>query len=259
MLADNEINRVLVVTAHPDDADFGAAGTVALFGDRGVEVTYLLVTDGDAGGNERTLDNTGMAELRRAEQTAAAKAVGVTDVRFLGHADGTVVPSLALRKDIARVIRQVRPDLVITHHPDRNYQFIAPSHPDHRAVGGSTLDAVYPDARNPYAFPELVKDEGLEAWTVREVWLMRRLHPQPLDGHHRGDRPQADGAAVACQPGGTRRGLRRLREEPLRRVGRTGRLRRRPLRGGLPNRHNGLTHPPGGQVVRGSAATTAPR
>ncbi|MEV6151215.1 PIG-L deacetylase family protein [Nonomuraea sp. NPDC052129] len=172
MLADNEINRVLVVTAHPDDADFGAAGTVALFGDRGVEVTYLLVTDGDAGGNERTLDNTGMAELRRAEQTAAAKAVGVTDLRFLGHADGTVVPSLALRKDIARVIRQVRPDLVITHHPDRNYQFIAPSHPDHRAVGGSTLDAVYPDARNPYAFPELVKDEGLDAWTVREVWLM---------------------------------------------------------------------------------------
>ncbi|WP_433512612.1 PIG-L deacetylase family protein [Nonomuraea sp. CA-143628] len=171
MLADNEINRVLVVTAHPDDADFGAAGTVALFGDRGVEVTYLLVTDGDAGGNERTLDNSGMAELRRAEQTAAAKAVGVTDVRFLGHADGTVVPSLALRKDIARVIRQVRPELVITHHPDRNYQFIAPSHPDHRAVGGSTLDAVYPDARNPYAFPELVKDEGLEAWTVREVWL----------------------------------------------------------------------------------------
>ncbi|MEU7741571.1 PIG-L deacetylase family protein [Nonomuraea sp. NPDC049158] len=172
MLADNEINRVLVVTAHPDDADFGAAGTVALFGDRGVEVTYLLVTDGDAGGNERTLDNTGMAELRRAEQTAAAKAVGVTDVRFLGHADGSVVPSLALRKDIARVIRQVRPDLVITHHPDRNYQFVAPSHPDHRAVGGSTLDAVYPDARNPYAFPELVKDEGLDAWTVREVWLM---------------------------------------------------------------------------------------
>jgi LmbE family N-acetylglucosaminyl deacetylase len=170
MPAESEINRVLVVSAHPDDADFGAAGTVAIFGDKGVEVTYLLVTDGDAGGNDRTLDNSGMAELRRAEQTAAAKAVGVTDVRFLGHADGTVVPSLELRRDIARVIRQVRPDLVITHHPDRNYQFIAPSHPDHRAVGGATLDAVYPDARNPYAFPELAA-EGLEAWTVREVWL----------------------------------------------------------------------------------------
>ncbi|MFC4111770.1 PIG-L deacetylase family protein [Nonomuraea zeae] len=171
MLPEAEINRVLVVTAHPDDADFGSAGSVALFADRGVEVTYLLVTDGDAGGNERTLDNSGMAELRRTEQLAAAKAVGVTDVRFLGHSDGQVVPSLELRRAIARVIRQVRPDLVITHHPDRNYQFIAPSHPDHRAVGGATLDAVYPDARNPYAFPELIKDEGLEAWTVREVWL----------------------------------------------------------------------------------------
>ena len=155
MLPEAEINRVLVVTAHPDDADFGSAGSVALFVDRGVEVTYLLVTDGDAGGNERTLDNSGMAELRRAEQRAAAKAVGVTDVRFLGYSDGQVVPSLELRRAIARVIRQVRPDLVITHHPDRNYQFIAPSHPDHRAVGGATLDAVYPDARNPYAFPEL--------------------------------------------------------------------------------------------------------
>ncbi|MCK2221417.1 PIG-L family deacetylase [Actinomadura sp. ATCC 31491] len=171
MLPEAEINRVLVVTAHPDDVDFGSAGSVALFADRGVEVTYLLVTDGDAGGNERTLDNTGMAELRRAEQRAAAKAVGVTDVRFLGYPDGQVVQSLELRRSIARVIRQVRPDLVLTHHPDRNYRFIAPSHPDHRAVGGATLDAVYPDARNPYAYPELLLEEGLEAWTVREVWL----------------------------------------------------------------------------------------
>ncbi|MEU6725165.1 PIG-L deacetylase family protein [Nonomuraea wenchangensis] len=171
MLPQAEINRVLYVTAHPDDVDFGAAGSAALFVDRGVEVTYLLVTDGDAGGNERTLDNTGMAELRRTEQRAAAKAVGVTDVRFLGYPDGQVVPSLELRRSIARVIRQVRPDLVVTHHPDRNYRFVAPSHPDHRAVGGAALDAVYPDARNPYAFPELLLEEGLEAWTVREVWL----------------------------------------------------------------------------------------
>jgi LmbE family N-acetylglucosaminyl deacetylase len=171
MLPENEINRVLVVSAHPDDVDFGAAGSVALFSDNGVAVTYLLVTDGDAGGNERVLDNSGMAELRRTEQAAAAKCVGVTDLRFLGYPDGAVVASLDLRKDIARVIRQVRPDLVITHHPDRNYEFIAPSHPDHRAVGGAALDAVYPDARNPYAFPELFTEEGLEAWIVREVWL----------------------------------------------------------------------------------------
>ncbi|MGV9775870.1 PIG-L deacetylase family protein [Streptosporangium sp. NPDC003464] len=171
MLSENEINRVLVVTAHPDDVDFAAAGTIARFTDRGVEVTYCVVTDGDAGGFDRELDNGGMAELRRTEQTNAAKIVGVTDVRFLGHRDGTVVQSLDLRRDITRVIRQVRPDLVITHTPERNYSFIAPSHPDHRAVGGSALDAVYPDARNPYTFPELLLQEGLEAWTVREVWL----------------------------------------------------------------------------------------
>ncbi|MEV7005622.1 PIG-L deacetylase family protein [Streptosporangium sp. NPDC051022] len=171
MLSENEISRVLVVTAHPDDVDFAAAGSIARFTDQGTEVTYCVVTDGDAGGFDRTLDNDGMAELRRSEQVNAAKAVGVTDVRFLGHRDGTVVPSLDLRRDIARVIRQVRPDLVITHTPERNYRFVAPSHPDHRAVGGATLDAVYPDARNPYAFPSLLLEEGLEAWTVREVWL----------------------------------------------------------------------------------------
>ncbi|MEV8633352.1 PIG-L deacetylase family protein [Streptosporangium sp. NPDC051023] len=171
MLSDNEINRVLVVTAHPDDVDFAAAGSIARFTDRGVEVTYCVVTDGDAGGFDRALDNGGMAELRRSEQVGAAKAVGVTDVRFLGYPDGTVVQSLDLRRDITRVIRQVRPDLVITHTPERNYRFVAPSHPDHRAVGGATLDAVYPDARNPYTFPSLLQEEGLEAWTVREVWL----------------------------------------------------------------------------------------
>ncbi|MER5319598.1 PIG-L deacetylase family protein [Streptosporangium roseum] len=171
MLSENEINRVLVVTAHPDDVDFAAAGSIAQFTDRGVEVTYCVVTDGDAGGFDRELDNGGMAELRRTEQTNAAKIVGVTDLRFLGYHDGTVVQSLDLRRDITRVIRQVRPDLVITHTPERNYGFIAPSHPDHRAVGGSALDAVYPDARNPYTFPSLLLEEGLEAWTVREVWL----------------------------------------------------------------------------------------
>ncbi|MER5422424.1 PIG-L deacetylase family protein [Streptosporangium roseum] len=171
MLSENEINRVLVVAAHPDDVDFAAAGSIAQFTDRGVEVTYCVVTDGDAGGFDRELDNGGMAELRRTEQTNAAKIVGVTDLRFLGYHDGTVVQSLDLRRDITRVIRQVRPDLVITHTPERNYGFIAPSHPDHRAVGGSALDAVYPDARNPYTFPSLLLEEGLEAWTVREVWL----------------------------------------------------------------------------------------
>lgn len=171
MLDDSEVGRVLVVMAHPDDVDFSSGGTVATFTDKGIEVVYCIATDGDAGGFDRMVDNGGMAELRRAEQAAAAACLGVTDIRFLGYSDGTVEPTIALRRDIARVIRQVRPDRVITSSPERNYARVGPSHPDHRAVGSATLDAVYPDARNPYAFPELLADEGLEAWTVREVWL----------------------------------------------------------------------------------------
>ncbi|GAA1009075.1 GlcNAc-PI de-N-acetylase [Acrocarpospora pleiomorpha] len=177
MLDPADIGKVLVVTAHPDDIDFGGAGTIAAFVDRGVEVVYLLATSGDAGGFDRTVNAEHMAEIRHAEQVAAAKQVGVTDVRNLGYPDGMLEPTLALRRDIARVIRQVRPDLVITSTPERNYARIGPSHPDHRAVGGATLDAVYPDARNPYAFPELLNDEGLEAWTVREVWLIGSPSP----------------------------------------------------------------------------------
>ncbi|WP_030451404.1 PIG-L deacetylase family protein [Herbidospora cretacea] len=172
MLDAAEIQTVLVVTAHPDDIDFGGAGTVASLTDRGVQVVYLLATSGDAGGFDRAVDGVGMAELRRAEQAAAAKHVGVADIRHLGYPDGAVEATLGLRKDIARVIRQVRPDLVITSTPERNYLRLGPSHPDHRAVGSATLDAVYPDARNPYAFPDLLAEEGLEAWTVREVWMI---------------------------------------------------------------------------------------
>nr|WP_225992918.1 PIG-L deacetylase family protein [Actinomadura rudentiformis] len=158
--------------AHPDDVDFGAAGTVAGWTDQEIEVVYLMVTDGDAGGFDDAVTRTEMASLRRDEQRAAAKCVGVEDVRFLGYPDGRVEATLALRRDLSRVIRQVRPDRVVMHSPERNYERIHPSHPDHRAVGSAALDAVYPDARNPYAFPELLADEGLAAWTVPEVWLV---------------------------------------------------------------------------------------
>jgi LmbE family N-acetylglucosaminyl deacetylase len=112
-----------------------------------------------------------MPALRRAEQIAAAKCVGVTDVRFLGYPDGRVEATLDLRRDLARVIRQVRPDRVVCPSPERNYARVGASHPDHRAVGSAALDAVYPDARNPFAFPELREREGLAPWKVREVWI----------------------------------------------------------------------------------------
>ncbi|MGE5287941.1 MAG: PIG-L deacetylase family protein [Micromonosporaceae bacterium] len=172
MLSDSEVHRILVVVAHPDDADFGAAGTVAIWTDAGIDVTYCVVTDGDAGGYDEAADRGDIAAIRRAEQTAAAKHVGVDDVRFLGYPDGRVEATLQLRRDLARVIRQVRPLRVVCPSPERNYARIGPSHPDHRAVGSAALDAVYPDARNPFAFPELISDEGLAAWTVPEVLLM---------------------------------------------------------------------------------------
>ena len=166
----DDVRRALAVMAHPDDVDFAAAGTIATWTDAGIEVAYLIVTDGDAGGFDDAVAREEIGPLRRAEQTAAAKCVGVSDVRFLGHPDGQVEAGLALRRDIARVIRQVRPDRVLIPSPERDYRRLAPSHPDHRAVGSAALDAVYPDARNPYAFPEL-RAEGLEAWVAREVWI----------------------------------------------------------------------------------------
>jgi LmbE family N-acetylglucosaminyl deacetylase len=171
VLADEEISRVLVIVAHPDDVDFGAAGTVARWTDAGMDVVYCIVTDGDAGGSDQSISRPDMATLRRYEQTEAAARVGVRDLRFLGYPDGRVEPTLGLRKDLARVIRQVRPDRVLCPSPERDYVRPGISHPDHRAVGSAALDAVYPDARNPFAFPDLLTEEGLEAWTVREVWI----------------------------------------------------------------------------------------
>ena len=164
------VERALCVLAHPDDVDFGSAGTVATWTAAGTEVVYCIVTDGDAGGFDDTPRHE-MGPLRQAEQRAAAAAVGVSDVRFLGYPDGRLEPTLELRRDISRVVRQVRPQRVLTSSPERFWERIGASHPDHMTVGESTLRAVYPDARNPFAFPELLGDEGLEAWTVSEVWL----------------------------------------------------------------------------------------
>jgi LmbE family N-acetylglucosaminyl deacetylase len=171
VLDDAAIERILVVTAHPDDVDFGAAGTVATWTKAGFAVTYCIVTNGDAGGFDPEVPRGDIAGIRQGEQRAAAAEVGVTDVRFLGYPDGRVTPSLELRRDISRVIRDVRPQRLLTQSPQRNYERIYASHPDHLATGEAALCAVYPDARNPFAHPELATD-GYEAWSVAETWLM---------------------------------------------------------------------------------------
>jgi LmbE family N-acetylglucosaminyl deacetylase len=171
-VADSEgIERILVVAAHPDDVDFGAAATVAHWVDEGHEVTYCIVTDGDAGGHDPTVPRSEIASIRRAEQTAAAKEVGVSELVWLGYPDGQVMVSLALRRDLARVIRQVRPRRVVCPWPARSWDRIFASHPDHMAVGEASMCAVYPDSRNPFAFPELAA-EGFDAHIVDEVWAM---------------------------------------------------------------------------------------
>lgn len=170
VLQPHEIERALVVTAHPDDVDFGAAGTVAMLTDAGAMVTYCLVTDGQAGGFDQTIPRPKMAEIRREEQTKAAAEVGVTDLVFLGVMDGEVVFDLELRREISRVIRQVRPQVVITQSPVIDINTVYGSHADHVATGQATWAAVYPDARNPFAFPELL-DAGLEPWAADEIWI----------------------------------------------------------------------------------------
>jgi LmbE family N-acetylglucosaminyl deacetylase len=179
------VERVLVITAHPDDVDFGAAGTVSVFTEQGVDVHYCIVTDGDAGGFDHSTPRADMASIRRAEQRAAAKEVGVSELHFLGYPDGRLEVSLDLRRDISRVIRAVRPERVLCQSPERNFDRIFASHPDHLAAGEAALCAVYPDARNPFTFTELL-DEGLEPWSVSEVWMMggsRANHPIDITDH----------------------------------------------------------------------------
>jgi LmbE family N-acetylglucosaminyl deacetylase len=167
-----DVERVLCVFAHPDDVDFAAAGTVAGWIDAGVEVGYLLVTRGDAGGFDEAVPREIIPGLREAEQRAAAAAVGVKQVEFLsGYADGTLAATLGLRRDIAAAIRRFKPDRVLANSPLRRWERIAgPAHPDHLAVGEAATAAIYPDARNPFAFPELLREQALVPWTVREIW-----------------------------------------------------------------------------------------
>ena len=171
MPTDDAIERILVVTAHPDDVDFGCAGSVAHWTDAGIEVSYCIATNGEAGGFDDSVPRPTMAEIRQAEQRVAAKVVGVTDLTFLGYPDGRLESTIELRREISRAIRRVRPQRVIGQSPERNYQRIYASHPDHLAAGDATIAAVYPDARNPFAHPELL-EEGFEPWSVPEIYLM---------------------------------------------------------------------------------------
>ncbi len=166
-----KFNSVLVVTAHPDDPDFGAGGSIAKLAKGGARVTYVIVTDGSQGGEDPKQKDSELVAIRQKEQRAAARVLGVKKVEFLGYKDGHLSPDLKLRHDIVRMIRKYKPELVITHIPGRVLDApMGGSHPDHLAVGEATMAAVYPDSRNPRAFRGLLK-EGLQPHEVKEVWI----------------------------------------------------------------------------------------
>ena len=170
-------SSVLVVMAHPDDAEFGCGGTIAKWAAAGKEVNYVLCTSGDKGSSDPNTNPYNLAKIRRVEQTNAAHALGAREVVFLSYEDGTLTNTLELRRDIVREIRRFRPDAVICQDPTMRFggnRYL--NHPDHRAAGDACLDAVYPSARDPHVFPELLV-EGFEPHKVREVFMSTMQSP----------------------------------------------------------------------------------
>jgi LmbE family N-acetylglucosaminyl deacetylase len=163
--------RFMVIVAHPDDADFGPAATASSWIDSGSVGRLICCTSGDQGGEDAELDPLELAAAREAEQRQAAAVVGYDDVRFLHQPDGALANELPLRELLVREIRKFRPDAVFTHDPEvLFYRGAGVNHTDHRAAGIAAVDAVYPAARNPMAFPNLVR-AGLEPHKVRRLYL----------------------------------------------------------------------------------------
>ncbi|MDO5745012.1 MAG: PIG-L deacetylase family protein [Micrococcaceae bacterium] len=163
------VKRVLCFGAHPDDLDFGASGTVAAWTAAGVQVEYCIMTDGDAGGFDARTEAEIIA-TRHAEQRAAAALVGVGTVHFMGESDGFLEANHRVIKRVVELIRAMRPDVVLAMHPERNWERIQRSHPDHMACGEAVTRAIYPAVENPFSYPELA-EAGLEAYKLPWLWL----------------------------------------------------------------------------------------
>jgi len=169
--------RAMVIVAHPDDPEFYCGGTIALWVREGVEIYYLILTNGNKGSSDPTMTSERLADLRRAEQRAAAQILGVKGVVFLDEPDGELQPSLQLRRQVVREIRRYRPDIIACPDPAAFYfdsGYI--NHPDHRIAGVVALEAVFPAARNRMYHPELL-EEGFEPHAVHEIYLVGSVQP----------------------------------------------------------------------------------
>lgn len=162
-------SRVLVVSAHPDDVDFGCAGTVALWTKAGSQVSYIICTGGDKGSDDTSIEAEALAKIREEEQKEAARLLGVAEVHFLGFQDGALENDVNLRKALVRWIRKMRPQVILCHDPaNRSFENPYVSHRDHRELSEAVFDAVYPASGNPHFFPELMK-ENLVPHKVEEM------------------------------------------------------------------------------------------
>jgi LmbE family N-acetylglucosaminyl deacetylase len=167
----------MVVVAHPDDAEFMVAGTVAKWARLGTTVTYVVVTKGDKGSEDPEMTPSRLTEIREAEQRAAGAVLGVKHFEFMGYPDGYLVHTLELRRDIARLIRKHRPEVVFCFDPENRFFGNGyTNHPDHRTSGDATVDAIFPTARDRLTFPELLAD-GLEPWKVKQLWMGATAQP----------------------------------------------------------------------------------
>jgi LmbE family N-acetylglucosaminyl deacetylase len=161
----------MVVVAHPDDAEFMCAGTIAKWAKSGCVVTYVVITKGDKGSDDPNMTSERLTAIREEEQRAAGAVLGVRNYEFMGYPDGYLQPSLELRRDVTRLIRRHRPFVLVTFDPtNRFFSDNYVNHPDHRVAGDVALDATFPSARDRLTFPELLVD-GYQPWKVRQIWL----------------------------------------------------------------------------------------
>lgn len=165
-MVDTITTYALVITPHPDDAEFGVAGTVANWTKQGMDVVYAVCTNGDKGSSDPEMTSEKLAKIREKEQSKAADLLGVREVVFLRYPDQELEDTPQFRKELVRLIRRYRPEVVVTSNPYRKYIW----HRDHRVCGRAVLDAVFPYARDRLSYPDLI-EEGLEPHKVREVWL----------------------------------------------------------------------------------------
>lgn len=162
--------RAMFIFAHPDDIEFGVAGTAAKWACHGSEVTYVILTDGNVGSHDPTMTREQIAQIRRQEQTAAAKVAGAANCFFLGYDDGSLEPTLALRKELVKLIRQYRPNAVVCGDPNMFFRGERLNHPDHRAAGRAALDAVFPACEMRLLYPEF-EAEGIQPHKVNFVYV----------------------------------------------------------------------------------------